>query len=119
MDTLTLKGLRIEASHGYYKEERESGNIFEVDLVFRGDFQSAAESDDLSQAVDYQKAEKIVRSVMGGEPVRLIETLARSIGNRLFNDFPNLEGLEVAVRKLNPPLLSPVEYAEIKMTWKR
>lgn len=119
MDTLTLKGLSFRGPHGYYAEERERGNNFEVDLVLSADFRKAGATDDLADTVDYQEIVGIARSVMEGPPVHLIETLARRIGDRLFDEFEEIQSLVVAVRKLAPPLDTEAEYSEIRMTWQR
>lgn len=119
METLTLKGLRFRAYHGYYKEERDEGNDFEVDLVFSADLQQAGERDELGDTIDYQKAKQIVASVMEGPPVKLIETLAKRIGDKLFEEFQQAKQLKVAVRKLHPPLDVETDYSEIKMQWQR
>lgn len=117
MDTLTLKGLQYHAPHGYYKEERQNGNNFEVDLIFQTDLKAAAQQDDLTLTIDYQNAEQIVRNVMEGPSVKLIETLAQQIGEHLFNRFSNVQKIEVAIRKLVPPLKTPTAYSEVRMTW--
>lgn len=119
METLTLKGLRFRAYHGYYEKERKEGNNFEVDLVFSANLRLAGERDTLGDTIDYQKAETIVKSVMEGPSVKLIETLAKRIGDELFKAFPKTEMLEVAVRKLAPPLDTETVYSEICMTWQR
>ncbi len=119
MDTLTLKGLRFRAKHGYYQQEREEGNDFEVDLVFSADLQQAGEKDALGDTIDYQKAEQIAASVMNGPSVKLIETLAKRIGDALFEQFPRIVQLDVAVRKLTPPLETETAHSEIRMTWQR
>lgn len=119
MDTLTLKSLRFRAYHGYYLEEREKGNDFEVDLIFSADLQLAGDGDNLSDTIDYQKAKQIAASVMEGPSVKLIETLAKGMGDRLFEEFPQTQQLEVAVRKLHPPLDVETAYSEITMRWQR
>lgn len=119
MNRLTLKGLNFTAPHGYYEEERRDGNDFEVDLVFTADLREAGQTDDLGQTINYQKAEELVRSVMEGPSVKLIETLTLKIGESVFEAFPKLQKLEVAVRKLNPPLSTKCEYSEVRMTWQR
>jgi dihydroneopterin aldolase len=119
MERLTLKGLKFKGYHGYYEEERQQGNDFEVDLTFYAHLQRAAHSDNLQDTIDYQKVLQIVDSIMGGPSVQLIETLANKIGNELFRTFPLAEKLDIAVRKLNPPLNIRADYAEIEMTWQR
>lgn len=119
MDVLTLSGLQYHARHGYYQQERDDGNDFEVDLVFHADLGTAGAADDLEQTIDYQQAEQVVRGVMEGPPVKLIETLATRIGEQLFARFDAVQKLEVRVRKLHPPIESPATYAQIERIWKR
>lgn len=119
MNTLTLKSLRYHARHGFYEKERREGNDFEVDLVFHADLRQAGESDALAHTVDYQEAEEMVRSVMEGPSVKLIETLAVRIGESLFEAFAHVQQIEVAVRKLQPPLPTETAYSEVRMTWQR
>jgi dihydroneopterin aldolase len=117
LDTLTLKSIQLRGKHGVYSSEREKGNQFEVDIIIRGDFRSAAEQDDLALAPDYAVAEKIVREIISGPSKLLIETLCKKIGDTIFETFPRVKQLEVAVRKLNPAMESPVKFAEIRMQW--
>lgn len=119
MGTITLKSLTYHAAHGYYDSERRDGNRFEVDLHFTLELGQAGNFDELWRTVDYQEAEEIVRRIMEGESVKLIETLARRIGDQLFDTFGQAEELEVIVRKLQPPLETECEYAQVRMSWKR
>lgn len=119
METLTLKGLSFRAYHGYHEWERQEGNDFEVDLTFTAKFRGAGESDRLDDTVDYQQAAQIVASVMDGPSVKLIETLAKRIGDTLFETFSQVHSLEVAVRKLQPPLDIETTHSEIRMSWQR
>jgi len=119
MDKLTLKKLQFHIYHGFYEEERQEGNHFEVDLIFSADLKKAARSDHLEDTIDYQQAVAIVRQVMEGPSRKLIETLTQQIGDRLFNAFPKTQGLQVAVRKLHPPLKIKTAFSEIQMTWQR
>ena len=117
MDKLVLKGLKFRANHGYFENERVEGNDFEVDLIFKLFLKSAGEHDDLSKTIDYYEAQKIVASVMNGEPVKLIETLVLRIGNKLDKELANVDGFSVTVRKLNPPMEGAAEYSEVTMKW--
>jgi len=119
MDTLILKKLSFKARHGYYREERINGNKFEVDLKFHAHLQDAARDDDLSKTINYKKAEEIVRGIMTGPSVKLIETLNKRIGDALFNEFPKVIRLDISVRKLEPPLQTRTRYSEVRMTWQR
>ena len=119
METLTLKSLQFRGYHGYYPKEREEGNDFEVDLIFSTNLRRAGDSDELGDTVDYQEILKTVESVMTGPSVKLIETLAKKIGDQLFDHFQQVQQLEVSVRKLHPPLDVETAYSEITMQWQR
>lgn len=120
MDRITLKSLSFRAKHGYDEKERVEGNHFEVDLIAYGPFRgAAAEDNDLRQTFNYQQAEQIVSEVMNGESRKLIETLCRAIGGRVFEAFPILTSLRVSVRKLSPPIKTKAAYAEITLEWNR
>ncbi len=90
-----------------------------MDVTATGDFRVAGISDDISMAFDYQVVEKIAKEVFEGTSKKLIETLCFSIGDRLFKKFTGISTLEVAVRKMHPPLLTKSEFAEVRMTWQR
>ena len=119
MDILSLSGLQYHARHGYYESERDEGNDFEVDLIFYADLSEAGKTDKLSATIDYQQAEQIVRGVMDGPSVKLIETLATRIGDRLFAHFATIGKLKVRIRKLGPPLETEAAHAQVVRTWTR
>jgi len=119
MHTLTVKSLQFHAGHGLHDFEKNQGNRFEVDLVFTSDFTRAGQTDSISDTIDYSQVQKLLKNVFDGEPVNLIETLARKIGDTLMNAFPEVHELEVRVRKMNPPIEIKTEYVQISMQWHR
>lgn len=119
MDTITLKSLEFTGKHGYYDEERQKGNHFELDVVAKGNFKVAIEEDDLDQTFNYEMIKEIAQRVFNGPSEKLIETLCSQIGNQIFEQSTITKELTVSLRKLNPPIGVPAKYAEIKMTWYR
>jgi|AntRauTorckE6833_2_1112554.scaffolds.fasta_scaffold12207_3 dihydroneopterin aldolase len=119
MDTLTIKGMKFRGLHGVHEQEKEEGNVFEVDVVFRSYLSESAKTDKLSATIDYTKVHQIALDIIGGESVNLIEHLCFKIGNEISNSFPYHTKFDVIVRKLNPPLPSPVKFSEIRMSWPR
>lgn len=119
METLTLKSLRFKGYHGYYEEEREQGNDFEVDIIFSADLRKAGDTDQLEDTIDYQEVLAVIKNIMNGSPLKLIETLAKRIGDQLFDQFTSVASLEVSVRKLTPPLDVETAYSEVTMQWQR
>lgn len=119
MDVITLKSLQFTAGHGYYEEERNTGNRFEVDITALGDFRGSAEEDNLEHTFNYEMAAGVASDVFEGPSRKLIEKLCHTIGERLFQKAGNVTKLCVSVRKIHPPLPVKTDYAEITMEWKR
>lgn len=117
MNTLTIKGMKFRAFHGVHEQEKKKGNDFEVDVIFYPDLSKAGRSDQLSDAIDYTKIHKIASDIMHGASADLIEHLCFKIGLEIEASLPNQAKFEVAVRKLNPPLSSPTDYTEARMSW--
>ena len=75
-DRITLTGLRVRGHHGVLDFERRDGQDFVVDVVLEVDTRRAAATDDLADTVDYGTLATSLATVIGGEPVDLLETLA-------------------------------------------
>lgn len=119
MDTLTIKGMKFRGLHGVHDHEKTEGNNFEVDVIFHADLTAPGDSDNLDQAIDYTKVHEIAQNILKGESRDLIEHLCFRIGQQIVSAFPNHGSFEVAVRKLNPPLDTPVEFTEARISWPR
>lgn len=119
MDTITLKSLEFSGKHGYYDEERQKGNHFELDVIAKGDFKQAIDGNNLDQTFNYEIVKEVAQKVFDGPSEKLIETLCIRIGNEIFERSTITKELTVCLRKLNPPIGVPAEYAEITMTWNR
>lgn len=119
LDTLTVKSLQLEGKHGFYESEREIGTLFELDVTVKGNFRDAARSDDLEKAFNYETVVSEAMRVMEGPSRKLIETLCHELGESLFHSHQQILFLEVAIRKLHPPLPEPAAYTEIRMEWQR
>lgn len=119
MDTITLKSLKFSGKHGYYDEERQKGNHFELDVIASGDFQPATYGDNLKLTFNYETVQSVAKEVFDGPSEKLIETLCKRIGDKIFEKAPIVHELTVSLRKMDPPIDVPADYAEITMTWNR
>ncbi|MEO1053424.1 MAG: dihydroneopterin aldolase [Bacteroidota bacterium] len=118
MGQIALEGLEFYAYHGYYEEERQNGNKFSVDVSVDTDLTGAAETDKLSQALNYEQLYSIVKDEME-EPSKLLEHIGQRIIDRVFDEFGQVELVRVSVSKYNPPLGGTCERAKITMSEKR
>lgn len=98
--------------HGVMQEEHKVGGRYEVDVGVELDFEEAALHDDLTRTVNYEKVYDFVRSLVTENNFYLIEKLAYRIAQQVLDTYPNIEGVEVTVRKPNPPVGGPCDRAE-------
>ena len=118
MGVIKVENIRVFAYHGCLKEETKIGSDYLVDLEVEADLQKSAISDLLKDTVDYVFLNKIIREEML-KPTHLLETVAKRILTRIFNEDQLVDKATVWVSKLNPPIGGDVEKVTIKMTERR
>ena len=118
MGIIKVENIRVFAHHGCLAEETKIGSDYRIDLEVKADLQTSAKTDKLSDTVDYVFLNRIIREEMK-KPSYLLETVAKRILLRIFNEDDLVNKATVLVSKLNPPIGGDVEMVTIKMTEKR
>jgi len=108
MGVIHVSGIRCYAYHGCNEEEQRIGGHYIVDIEINTDFDTAALTDDLSKTVDYVEVYEIVKKQMETRS-RLIEHVARRIGDALMNQIERIQQVAVKVTKFHPPINGDVE----------
>jgi len=108
LDRIRLTGIRGMGFHGVLPHERVNGQTFIVDIDAWLDLAPAAASDDLSQTVDYSSLAAGVLTIVEGEPVDLIETLAEHIAQHVLG-VSRITKVEVTVHKPQAPVETPLD----------
>jgi dihydroneopterin aldolase len=103
MGTIALEGLEFFAYHGVYAEEQKIGNRYQIDIQITTDFSEAADTDKLKDTVNYGDLYEIIAGVMKIK-AKLLEHIAQLIISSVRERYPNIEKVEVAVSKFNPPI---------------
>lgn len=103
MDRMQLKRMVFYGYHGVYPEENKLGQKYFVDLDMRLDLSRAAHSDDVDDTVNYADIHALVKGIVEGTPVKLIETLTSNIASALLGTYTSIINATVAVTKPNPP----------------
>ena len=98
-----LKGVRLYAYHGVDPQETAVGAYFLVDLKLKTDFSRAAQTDDLSGTVSYADIYQSIKDEM------------QRMAQRIFNDFPTIEELDIKLFKENPPTGAQAEHVGVEM----
>jgi dihydroneopterin aldolase len=114
--TIELIGLRARGRHGVYQYEREAGQEFVVDVRLELDLETAARTDEVADTVHYGELAGRLVSIVGGEPVNLIETLAGRLLDECLVD-PRVTAAAVTVHKPGAPLA--YEFTDVAVTLHR
>lgn len=111
--TVAIKGAEFHAKHGYYEEERKTGNTFIIDAeVELKSFDS--NDDNITDTVNYEKLFKICEEEME-KTQKLLETVVFNIITRFNSEFSNVTGGKVRMEKLGPQLGGKVAKAVVEM----
>ena len=86
-----------------------------VDLELEADMKTAAESDELEDAVNYQHAYKIVRQEMKIKS-KLLENIAKRILDSLYAEMTGIKKASVTIRKMNPPMGGKMERVSVTLS---
>ncbi len=116
-DRITVAGLRAFGHHGVFDHERQYGQEFVVDAVLWLDTRPAAAADDLTLTVDYAYIANKLASIISGEPVALIETLASRIAAACLYASPMVREVEITVHKPQAPMSHP--FGDVTVTIRR
>ena len=109
---IELKEIRIHAYHGVDKQERIVGNDYLVRVKVKYDISAAAKSDSVSDTINYAEIYDVVKCEMS-IPSNLLENVVYRIMNALKSNFPKIEGGEVEIVKIKPPITGDVTGATV------
>jgi len=103
MGLIQIENMEFYAFHGHFKEERIVGNKFLVNLTIETDMEKPQGSDNLKDAVNYQRAYEIVKQQMEIKS-HLLEHIAGRILDALYEEMAGIKKATVKVSKMNPPM---------------
>ncbi len=98
--TLSLTGLRFDASLGILEHEKNAPQPIQVDAELNLGTQPLLPSDDdITHVLDYRKVRSIIISECTDRHVNLLETLIGKLAHRLMQ-LPGVLGVRVRIAKL-------------------
>jgi len=103
MGLIQIENMEFYAFHGHFREEQIVGNRFIVDLTIETDMTIPSKSDNLKDAVNYQKAYQIVKTEMEKKSY-LLENIAGRILDALYSQMTGIAKARIKVSKMNPPM---------------
>ena len=108
-DLIEIKGIKSFGYHGVLETEKVTGQDFYVDVVLEVDLSSASVSDDVADTINYAEVTDLVVREITGDPVSLIEKLARNIADRIKATYPQATAVSVTVHKPQAPVKAEVK----------
>lgn len=116
-DKIKVTGVEGLGYHGLYDTEREIGQPFVVDVVLKLDLEKAGQTDEIQYTVDYNDIAQLIYNEIVGPPMKLLETMAEKICQKIFAAYPPIEEIEVTVHKPRAPISVP--FGDVSITIKR
>ncbi len=114
MGVIRIEDIRCYAYHGCMDEEGVIGTDFSITIEVVTNLSISANSDKLSDTVDYVAISKVVQEEMNTRS-KLIEHVTQRILNRLMEGFPSIEKSKVVVVKHNAPIQGDVQRVSVEM----
>lgn len=118
MGLITIEKMEFYAYHGHYEEEQIIGNRFIVDITLESDCSLPAKSDNLTDAVDYQKVYLLIKNEMEKKS-HLLENICKRILDVIFLEFSDIYKADVIVRKMNPAMGGRMENVSVSLKRER
>lgn len=115
MGLIQIENMEFYSFHGHFKEERIVGNKFLVNLTIETDMKEPALSDNLKDAVNYQRVYELVKQQMEIKSY-LLENIAGRILDALYSEMKGIQRATVKVSKLNPPMGGKIGSVSVTMT---
>jgi|SRR5690625_1664895 len=104
MDKISLNQMEFYGYHGVFQEEKKLGQRFIVDVELHTPLQTAGQTDNLNDSIDYGLVYLEIKKIVEGKVQNLIEAVAEKIATTLLRTFPALEACVVKVIKPDPPI---------------
>lgn len=115
-DRIELRGLRLLVRVGVLPHEQTQDQPVEVDLDLDLDLSRAAASDELSDTVDYGAVCSAAEQAASERQFALLERLADAIADAALAVDGRIDAVEVAVRKLRPPVAQQLATSGVRLT---
>ena len=99
--TIGLKNLHIDCIVGIYPHERTAEQPLFVDVEVDHQFDRAAQSETVSETVDYDHLAAFLTELATDKRYQLIETFAKDAVDGILARWPDVLGVRIEIRKPN------------------
>jgi len=115
IQTVALRDVKCYALHGYYPEEQLTGIYFLVDVVVT--FTPDTDTENLERTVNYEVLNTIILDEMK-HTRKMLETVVKSILDRVVENYPFVLTAEVGIKKLNPPMPGEIGHSFVQLSYR-
>ena len=115
---ICLHEVRFYAFHGVIPQERSVGGEFLVSVKVGCPLEKAMSSDDVADTLNYAELYELVKKEMM-LPSSLLEHVMGRIVEAIEKAFPKVTSVEVKIKKVNPPMGSDSNGAEVMGRFER
>ncbi|ETZ22212.1 dihydroneopterin aldolase [Pedobacter sp. V48] len=115
IQTVALRDVKCYAFHGYYPEEQLTGIYFSVDVVVT--FTPNTDTENLERTVNYEILNNIILDEMKNTR-KMLETVVKSILDRVVNNYPFVHTADVGIKKLNPPMPGEIGHSFVQLSYR-
>jgi len=115
MGTIEIEGMEFYAYHGHFKQEQVVGNKFLVNISIETNCTTAGVSDNLHDALDYQKVYNLIKEEMEKKSF-LLEHICNRILDKLYSEFTTIGKATIKVSKINPPMGGQIKKVSVTMS---
>lgn len=103
-NTIHINGLEVHAYHGVNEPEKIQGQRFIINAVLHLDYQSATNSDEISNTVHYGQVSKDILEYFTNNRCDLIESITHQLVNMIFSKYSLVQKIELEVVKPWAPI---------------
>lgn len=115
MDKIRIKDLEVFANHGVFPEETRLGQKFLVSAVLFTDTREAGMKDDLTKSIHYGEICQLITKFMREHTYLLIEAAAERLAMALLLETPNLERVQLEIKKPWAPIGLPLDTVSVEI----
>ena len=101
---LKIKDIKLWARVGVLKEERELGQLFNLDVILWADFENCTQNDDIESTVDYSRLVEILKYQSNNICCFTIEKYSNEILKIINQEF-QLNRIKITLTKCKPPII--------------
>ena len=119
MDKIEIHGLRLYAYHGVNPEEKENGQMFQLNITCSLPLYVPCRTDCVEDTVSYAKVLKTARAAFLSQKFDLLERAAQVVADAVLNGFQDIQEVTVYVQKPQAPIQADFDYTAVEITRRR